>query len=142
MNINEDTKKPYFKDLKNSGFHDRILSSHELHKIKQRVVEWKDSGGGINSSFAQPIVDCILKLCQEVRNATKEKELTENHPYHPDTISENYSAPIQTKINQWSVFVRKFKGHKECIGVVEHRFKNEEDAKIFSQNNWNLGEYY
>jgi hypothetical protein len=38
--------------------------------------------------------------------------------------------------------VRKFKGHKECIGVIEHRFKTEEDANIFSVNNWNLGEYY
>ena len=63
-------------------------------------------------------------------------------PYSPDYISENFSQPIQTGINQWSVFVRKFKGMKECIGVIEHKFKDESSAKEFSVNNWNLGEYY
>jgi len=53
----------------------------------------------------------------------------------------NYSIPVQTGINQWSVFVRKF-DNEDCVGVIEHRFKNQEDAKTFSCNNWNLGDYF
>ena len=145
VTINEETKKSHLKDLKNYCFHDQILGSHELHKIKQHIVEWRESGSGINSALAQPIVDCILILCQEVRNISiknTDEELPENHPYHPDHVSENYSKPIQTGVNQWSVFVRKYKGHTDCVGVIEHRFKTEDNAQAFSVNNWNLGEYY
>jgi len=53
----------------------------------------------------------------------------------------NYSIPVQTGINQWSVFVRKF-DNEDWVGVIEHRFKNQEDAKTFSCNNWNLGDYF
>ena len=63
-------------------------------------------------------------------------------PYHPESISYNYSMPTQTDINEWSVFVRKFLGMKECMGVIQHRFDNELSAEEFSKNNWNLGDYF
>jgi hypothetical protein len=56
-------------------------------------------------------------------------------------ISYNYSRPIQTSSNKWSVFVRKF-DHEECVSVVEHKFSSPTDAEKFSTNNWNLGEYF
>ena len=62
--------------------------------------------------------------------------------YHPDYISYNYSQPVQTGISRWSVFVRKFKGLKDCVGVIEHKFYDEDSAKQFSVNNLNLGDYF
>ncbi len=57
------------------------------------------------------------------------------------TISYSYSSPMQTGINQWSVFVKKFE-NTDCVGVIEHKFKTEKDADAFSKNNWNLGDYF
>jgi len=120
-----------------------VFSLKEFRNLRDQIQLWKESGAGINSNSAQNIIDAVLDLCLVVKNyETHTSNLEVGHPYHPATISENYSAPIQTGVNQWSVFVRKFKGHKECIGVIEHRFKTEESAKIFSENNWCLGDYY
>jgi hypothetical protein len=139
-----------FKQLAGIDFYSQIYVSKEFHKIKDEIEKWKDTNSGINSNFANGIVDAILRLCVEIREYTSDfftsktnaEFLPEDHPYHSENISWNYSQPIQTGINQWSVFVRKYKGMKQCVGVIEHRFYNEEDASIFSSNNWNLGDYF
>jgi len=120
-----------------------IFGLKEFKNLRDQIQVWKDSNTGINSPGAQNMVDAVIDLCLRIKKyVTHNSNLEVGHPYHPATISENYSAPIQTGVNQWSVFVRKFKGHKECIGVIEHRFKTEKSAKIFSENNWCLGDYY
>jgi hypothetical protein len=49
----------------------------------------------------------------------------------------NYQLPVQTGVNQWSVFVRKYADSflEDCVGVTEHRFGNLQSAREFSWNN-------
>jgi len=49
----------------------------------------------------------------------------------------NYQAPVQTGVNQWSVFVRKYVDSflEDCVGVTEHRFVDLQAAREFSWNN-------
>jgi hypothetical protein len=49
----------------------------------------------------------------------------------------NYQLPVQTGVNQYSVFVRKYADPflEDCVGVTEHRFGDLESARVFSWNN-------
>ena len=49
----------------------------------------------------------------------------------------NYQAPVQTGVNQYSVFVRKYADSflEDCVGVTEHRFGNLQAAREFTWNN-------
>jgi len=56
-------------------------------------------------------------------------------------ISYNYSPPVLTGVDEWSVFVRKFYDDR-VIAVMQHKFHTQSAAEAFSVNNWNLGEYF
>lgn len=158
MNINETTKKPYFKDLPSSDFEGRIYGSHEFHSIKNQIEIWSKTGTGINSNAAHKIVDAIVDLCIEVKNHANKPDflLSEEErslqalknmneilksAAKQQTIHYNYTSPIQTGIAQWSVFVRKMEGDT-VHNVIEHKFDSYETANDFARNNWSLGDYF
>lgn len=60
---------------------------------------------------------------------------------NPFLISYNYSPPVLTGVDEWSVFVRKFYDDR-VIAVMQHKFHTQSAAEAFSVNNWNLGEYF
>jgi hypothetical protein len=147
-----------FKELEGCDFDYQMKNSKEFHAIKNAIELWHESGSGINSPEADGIVNTIFRLCCEVRECTEEfftniqsdskspgtqqDNLEPDHPYHPENVSWNYSIPVQTGIQQWSVFVKKYKGMKDCVGIVEHKFNNFDSAEEFSTNNWPLGDYF
>ena len=86
--------------------------------------------------------------CNFCGSSTKRYAITVNKIHQPQAaagtqsnLNYNYQAPVQTNLNTWSVFVRKFV-HNQCVSVIEHKFADRESADIFSKNNWNLGEYF
>jgi len=60
---------------------------------------------------------------------------------NPFLISYNYSPPVLTGVDEWSVFVRKYIDD-QVIAVMQHKFHTQFAAEAFSVNNWNLGEYF
>jgi len=60
---------------------------------------------------------------------------------NPFLISYNYSPPVLTGVDEWSVFVRKYIDD-QVIAVMQHKFHTQSAADEFSKNNWNLGEYF
>lgn len=122
----------------NKYFQSYIKSLKEFAILRDRIDEWKKTDTGINSNEAFRIVDAVIDLCVTVKTRVKSELKIRDENF----ISYNYSTPIRTGLNQWSVFVRKYKGHTDCVGAIEHRFENEDAATAFSVNNWNLGEYF
>jgi len=60
---------------------------------------------------------------------------------NPFLISYNYSPPVLTGVDEWSVFVRKY-SDDQVVAVIQHKFPTQSVAAAFSVNNWNLGEYF
>jgi hypothetical protein len=121
----------------NKYFESYIKSLKEFAIFRDTIDEWKKTDTGINSNEAFRIVDAVIDLCVTVKTRVKSELKIRDENF----ISCNYSTPIQTGLNQWSVFVRKY-SDDQVIAVMQHKFHTQSAADEFSKNNWNLGEYF
>ena len=132
----------------------QLLNRHCIHgkaltnktgflKVRDAIEKWSSTGSGINSNEALPIINAIEDLINEcirtsaVENLINDCSASDELPRY----TYNYSQPIITGVNQWSVFVRKYIDDK-IDKVIEHKFNSEASAKSFSVNNYNLGFYF
>ncbi len=107
------------------GFLYKIKMAHYLEMLeKRRMANLQD-------------------LLEKSKTIALIQEIAKNNiePNFSKSVTYNYSAPVQTNVTQWSVFVRKYI-NSDCVSVIEHRFNTESEAMVFSKNNWNLGDYF
>jgi len=127
-----------FQSLDDSEyFQSYIKSLKEFAILRDTIDEWKKTDTGINSNEAFRIVDAVIDLCVTVKTRVKSELKIRDENF----ISYNYSPPVLTGVDEWSVFVRKYIDD-QVIAVMQHKFHTQSAAEAFSVNNWNLGEYF
>ena len=111
-----------FQSLDDSEyFQSYIKSLKEFAILTDTIDEWKKTDTGINSNEAFRIVDAVIDLCVTVKTKVKSELKIRDENFS----SYNYSTPIQTGLNQWSVFVRKFYDDRVIAVMMYGKNKNE-----------------